>query len=1256
MNADLRTALLFAGLLAPLPAVHAQQSHPPIPIRFTIGEPGFVTLVIEDEQGRRVRDLVSETEFPAGENIVWWDGTDDTGRLQTSINANYEIVHSQVLPGRYTVCGLWRPAINLRYEFTVYNPGRPPWATSDPSSEWLANHTPPSGVLFVPEEDAKRSPAGPAPGGLVLVCSHVAEGGSGLAWLDLDGHKLYGQHWIGGVWTGATHLARDAGPDRVREVYAYSGAAWAAGAGGGYDGPRSELRLAELLVRDAKAATPRDGRFGRGDDRPLLAPFAPYQGLLPASAQELRQPGEDTRYAFPDAEHTGLSGLAVHNARLVAALPKIDQLLWVDARARKILGTVALEDPRGLAFDAGGRLLALSGQRLLRFTLGDDPLHLPAPEAVVGKGLEGPVGITLDSAGRIYVSDRGERNQVKVFSPQGKALRAIGKRGRPKLGPYDPQQMHNPNGLTVDGRDRLWVAETDFVPKRVSVWTLDGKLVKAFYGPMEYGGGGSLDPADPARFYYNGMEFELDWASGANRPSASYYQPEYDRLGLPSQFRSRAPETALHHQGRCYLTDCYNVSPTNAADSAALWLLKDGVAKPVAALGSANEWPLLSGLFPKGSNYSVRWTGQVQPGSSEAYTFTTLSDDGVRLWVDGKQVVDNWTPHGTTEDSGTVTLQAGKRYDVKLEYFQASGGAVIKLLWSSPSEARAAIPSERLFPSADAQRPGGLTGEYFRTPDLTEPVSTQVDPTVDFEWTTTPPEALEPKNVSQFRSRLPADVRPGNRLAFTWADLDGDGEVQANEVTLAKGDCYGVTVMPDLAFVVSYLDGKAKRLAPVRFTPAGAPVYDLVRGETLATGTRKPQTSGGGQALVGTGGWTVLTVPPEPFTPQASMAGVHDGVPMWTYPSCWPGLHPSHDAPLPSYPGQLLGTTRLLGGLIQPRGSDIGQLWAINGNKGNAYLFSTDGLFVATLFRDCRAASWNAPRAERGMLVNDLSQQEENFWPTITQTADGRIFLVTGGNGGSVISVEGLEAIRRLPSQTVEVTAEQLREAEAWRVAQEQARQQGQPGQRLTVRRLTEPPTLDGRLDEWPEGGFVPIDQRASASLSVGAGRLWVAFRAGDAGLLRNTCESLPLLFKSGGGLDLMIESVPGGVRLLVAQVGGAMTAVLYRPTERGAGGQPVPFSSPLRTITFDRVQDVSDQVALAGDGAGNYELSAPLALLWLAPAPNQSIRGDVGVLRGEGSRTLQRVYWHNKSTSITSDIPSEAELRPDLWGTFVFE
>src|SRR5205085_10016894 len=137
---------------------------------------GLVTLVIDDASGRRVRNLVSETPFPGGENVVWWDGLDDVGRVQTSPNNTFQVTPKPVAAGRYRVRGLVRPPLDLRYQFTVYNPGRPPWDTADPASGWLANHTPPSGVLFLPESDADHTPAGHAAGGQMLVCSHVSEG------------------------------------------------------------------------------------------------------------------------------------------------------------------------------------------------------------------------------------------------------------------------------------------------------------------------------------------------------------------------------------------------------------------------------------------------------------------------------------------------------------------------------------------------------------------------------------------------------------------------------------------------------------------------------------------------------------------------------------------------------------------------------------------------------------------------------------------------------------------------------------------------------------------------------------------------------------------------------------------------------------------------------------------------------------------------------------------------------------------------
>jgi hypothetical protein len=130
-------------------------------------------------------------------------------------------------------------------------------------------------------------------------------------------------------------------------------------------------------------------------------------------------------------------------------------------------------------------------------------------------------------------------------------------------------------------------------------------------------------------------------------------------------------------------------------------------------------------------------------------------------------------------------------------------------------------------------------------------------------------------------------------------------------------------------------------------------------------------------------------------------------------------------------------------------------------------------------------------------------------------------------------------------------------------------------------------------------------------------------------------------------------QAVTGDLRLLVTTVKGKTLAVLYRPVVPGTK-DPVPFSSPWRTITIDRVEDVSQQVKLAGTD-GNFEFSVSLALLGLKPEPGRAIKADLGVLRGDKIQTLQRVYWSNKATGLTSDVPSEAQLTPGLWGRWEF-
>ncbi len=155
------------------------------------------------------------------------------------------------------------------------------------------------------------------------------------------------------------------------------------------------------------------------------------------------------------------------------------------------------------------------------------------------------------------------------------------------------------------------------------------------------------------------------------------------------------------------------------------------------------------------------------------------------------------------------------------------------------------------------------------------------------------------------------------------------------------------------------------------------------------------------------------------------------------------------------------------------------------------------------------------------------------------------------------------------------------------------------------------------------------------------------------------------MLFKTGGALDLMIggdleadpsrsQPAPGDLRLLVTMVKNQPIAMLYRAVVPGTTIR-VPFSSPRRTVTIDRVEDVTNQVNLASKD-GIFEVSIPLTTLGLKPAYEQVLRGDLGILRGNGFQTTQRVYWQKKATGLTADVPSEAMLTPHLWATWRFK
>jgi hypothetical protein len=99
------------------------------------------------------------------------------------------------------------------------------------------------------------------------------------------------------------------------------------------------------------------------------------------------------------------------------------------------------------------------------------------------------------------------------------------------------------------------------------------------------------------------------------------------------------------------------------------------------------------------SNLSIRWSGQILADHTEEYTFYTLSDERVRLWIDRKLLIDRPEQAWLMENHEGIALAAGDKYDILMETQSRSGGTVARLMWSSASIAKTNVPASHLFPS-----------------------------------------------------------------------------------------------------------------------------------------------------------------------------------------------------------------------------------------------------------------------------------------------------------------------------------------------------------------------------------------------------------------------------------------------------------------------------------------------------------------------------------------------------------------------------
>jgi len=377
--------------------------------------------------------------------------------------------------GRYTWKGVQHDPITYKALFSVHNSGNPPWPTDDNKGGWGGDHGTPSTVCRVP-------------GGMVLAWSYC-EFGWGIIRVDAEGRKQWGSKH------NAMHLASDGKRLFIAGDHAFN----------------------EEGVQVLDLADSRPINFGNG--KPSL--IAPAGG---------------------DVKRNQVSGLAYHDGQVFVSLGKRDLIAVYAAESGDLQASWPVPAPGPLAGQSDGAVLVVSSGTVLRVASRaslvqdgkDSRPATSAAQALITDHLDAPCGLAVAADGSIFVANGGALQSVAVFDAAGKYLRTIGKPGgRPAVGKYDREGICAPGGIALDEQNRLWVAETEDAPKRISVWDTGthstgsgqaGNNLAEFFGGSSYFGYGYIDPAKPGEMLAHNVLWAIDWKTLKGTPTTTLWR------------------------------------------------------------------------------------------------------------------------------------------------------------------------------------------------------------------------------------------------------------------------------------------------------------------------------------------------------------------------------------------------------------------------------------------------------------------------------------------------------------------------------------------------------------------------------------------------------------------------------------------------------------------------------------------------------------------------------------------------------------
>ena len=583
-----------------LPRAAAEESDERLqgPIKLRVAVPVDATkfsLVINDANGRRVRNLAAHANV--ADYKVGWDsvptsrarddarepakkvGTESQptllevpwdGRPDGEWNKDRMLFVGQevVAPGAYTLRGIAHRGVGVTFAGSFYNPGTPPWPTGDGKGGWGFDHSNPQAVAAVPKESKSR-------GRVFLGWAH-GEGGVGFIGLDADGRKLW--EWLR-RGAGATHIAATAN----HVFFTFHG---------------EGHRLGQVNPDNGEQVP-----FGNGTLDVVL-------------------PGEPT-------------GLAVRDPHFLAvSIAKKNVVQIFDPATGAKQREITIESPGSLTILPNGELLgavwhdAPRREDSRRGASHQSLFHIPAGSNVAQqmKTTSEPLAVASDSAGRVLLSD-ATRSVVELFpgvpiNVTGQVPQ-IGEAGGHVPGPWNPQRIGNPTSIAIeeraDGGARLWVAENQLSPRRVSVWDVGSRtLVRDYLGNTRYSAsGGFLSDDLPGVGFVDGVRFQIDLARGDARPTELLG-------GSPAPLAGKAGLFMLGKGAGSFANPYHFVSSASGAERE--YLVEAGGTQPMVFVKRGDRWRCVSALGSATQPFPAEITKAPTPTS--VFSWHDLNDDG----------------------------------------------------------------------------------------------------------------------------------------------------------------------------------------------------------------------------------------------------------------------------------------------------------------------------------------------------------------------------------------------------------------------------------------------------------------------------------------------------------------------------------------------------------------------------------------------------------------------------------------------------